>query len=99
MPMYIRFFKAEKSFNPSAKPSFSLRIRRKVAEGFAFQTLQTLQPTLQPRKGRIQAKWSLRKGRLRQNSRWARRDNLAVCCIKACTCMPLARIVRQKGGY
>ena len=48
MPMYIRFFKAEKSFNPSVDHLFSLRISRKVAEGFAFQTLQTLQPTLQP---------------------------------------------------
>ena len=44
VPLYIRNFKAEKSFNPSATPLFSLIIRRKVAEGFVFQTLQSLQP-------------------------------------------------------
>ena len=41
--LYIRIFKAVKSFNPSADPSFSLILRRKVAEGFELQTLQTLQ--------------------------------------------------------
>ena len=35
------FLKPKKSFNPSAEPPFSLRIIRKVAEGFDFQTLQT----------------------------------------------------------
>ena len=47
-PLIYAFLKPKKSFNPSAKPSFSLILRRKVAEGFGFQTLQTLQPTLQP---------------------------------------------------
>ena len=37
------FLKPKKSFNPSANPSFSLILNRKVAEGFGFQTLQTLQ--------------------------------------------------------
>ena len=37
--IYVYFF-LEKSFNPSALPSFSLIIRGKVAEGFGFQTLQ-----------------------------------------------------------
>ncbi|MDD6123149.1 MAG: hypothetical protein PUB53_01675 [Bacteroidales bacterium] len=33
----------QKSFNPSANPSLLLILNRKVAEGFGFQTLQTLQ--------------------------------------------------------
>ena len=44
-PLIYAFLKPKKSFNPSANPSFSLILRRKVAEGFGFQTLQ---PTLQP---------------------------------------------------
>ena len=38
------FLKLQKTFNPSANPSFSLIIRRKLAEGFCLQILQTLQP-------------------------------------------------------
>ena len=48
MPLYIRIFKAAKSFNPSADPSVSLIPRGKLAEGFGFQTLQPIHPTLQP---------------------------------------------------
>ena len=43
------FLKPKKSFNPSANTLFSLILGRKQAEGFETQTLQTLQPTLQPR--------------------------------------------------
>ncbi|MDD6122833.1 MAG: hypothetical protein PUB53_00030 [Bacteroidales bacterium] len=42
-PLIYAFFKPQKSFNPSANPSFSLRISRKQAEGFGFQTLQFIQ--------------------------------------------------------
>ena len=48
-PFIYAFLKPEKSFNPSANPSFSLIFRKKVAEGFGFQTLQ---PTLQLRSKR-----------------------------------------------
>ena len=48
MPLIYAFLKPQKSFNPSANPSFSLILRGKMAEGFVFQTLQHLQPTLQP---------------------------------------------------
>ena len=47
-PLIYAFLKPQKSFNPSADFSFSLILIRKVAEGFCFQTLQSLQPTLQP---------------------------------------------------
>ena len=39
-PLIYVYFPLEKSFNPSAYPSFSLILRGKVAEGFGFQTLQ-----------------------------------------------------------
>ena len=42
-PLIYAFLKPKKSFNPSADPSFSLILNRKVAEGFDFLTLQTLQ--------------------------------------------------------
>ena len=54
-PIIYAFLKPEKSFNPSANPSFSLIFRRKVAERFGFQTLQTLQPTLQVNRGKAEA--------------------------------------------
>ncbi|MGM9687518.1 MAG: hypothetical protein ACI3YD_00565 [Alloprevotella sp.] len=37
------FLKSQKPFNPSATPSLSLILMGKLAEGFDFQTLQTLQ--------------------------------------------------------
>ena len=42
-PFTYAFLKPKKSFNPSADPSFPLILNRKMAEGFDFQTLQTLQ--------------------------------------------------------
>ena len=44
--LYV-FLKREKSFNPSADVRKSLIISRKMAEGFDFQILQTLQPSSQ----------------------------------------------------
>ena len=46
-PVIYAFLKPKKSFNPSVNPSFFLILKEKMAEGFGFQTLQTLQPTLQ----------------------------------------------------
>ena len=43
MSLYV-IYPLEKPFNPSAPFRNSLKIRRKVAEGFDFQTLQTVQP-------------------------------------------------------
>ena len=42
-PFIYAFLKPQKPFNPSANPSFSLILIGKMAEGFGFQTLQTLQ--------------------------------------------------------
>ena len=46
-PFIYAFLKPQKPFSPSADPSFLLILSIKQAEGFGFQTLQTLQPTLQ----------------------------------------------------
>ena len=57
--LYTHILSSEKSFNPSANPSFSLILMGKLAEGFCLQTLQegsavTDQPFSHDQAGRVQ---------------------------------------------